>query len=61
MKLMTAWQATSTFNAELTASDGRTGDALEYFRLGPHDEVVASANQATVMNRQQGAAYVFGP
>jgi hypothetical protein len=53
------WQTTSNFNAELTASDGKSGDAFGGSVAISNNTIVAGAYLATVVNQYQGAAYVF--
>ena len=56
----TGWQTTSSFNAELTASDGQSDDLLGNSVSISNTTVVAGAYLATIgANRFQGAAYVF--
>ena len=57
---LTGWQSTSSFNAELTASDGQFDDLLGYSVSLSNNTVVAGAYLAPVGgNSYQGAAYVF--
>jgi hypothetical protein len=60
VKPSTGWQTTSSFNAELTASDGQSDDLLGNSVSISNTTVVAGAYLATIgANRFQGAAYVF--
>jgi hypothetical protein len=60
VKPANGWHTTSTFNAELTASDGQIGDVLGSFASISRNTVVASAYLATIGGNQfQGAVYVF--
>jgi hypothetical protein len=57
---LTGWQTTSSFSAELTASDGQVGDGLGYSVSLGSNTVVAGAYLAAVGgNSAQGAVYVF--
>jgi len=56
VKPATGWVTTSTFNAKLTASDGKAGDLFGENVSVSGGTVIAGANRS---NSGQGAAYVF--
>jgi hypothetical protein len=51
------WKTTSTFNAELSASNGQPNDLLGWSASFDGKTLAAGANQ---VNNLEGAAYVFG-
>lgn len=60
VKPLTGWNTTSTFNAELTASDGQSDDLLGNSVSISGSTIVAGAYLAKIgVNLFQGAAYVF--
>jgi|CZKJ01.1.fsa_nt_gi hypothetical protein len=56
------WRSTKNFNYQLLASDGRADAWFGWGVAIAGDDIVVSANRATVKgNSNEGAAYVFGP
>jgi hypothetical protein len=58
---MSGWKTTSKAQARLSAADGRSMDALGYsISTSPTAIVAGAPNAAIGVNREEGAAYVFG-